>query len=326
MKAQDVGQPEVVGVGECLIALRGLPAGPFHAAQVFTPHIVGAESNTAVGLARLGHRAAFVGRVGDDGLGDSIHRALRSENVDVTRLGTDPNARTGLLVRENRGFGPSRVWYYRTDSAGSRLSVNDIAESAVLIIDAQWLHVSGVTLALSAAAQESAFAAIDVARGGKTRVAFDVNLRAKLWSLDDARPVLLRAAGLADVVFASAEEATAITGEQDPWAAAHELLSLGPQTVVVRLGDQGAISLGRDGARNSCDAPAVASVVDTVGAGDAFTAGYLAGLLEDLSEKQALELGAVCGSYAVAAGGDITGLPSREEARVFMEGGDDVLR
>ncbi len=326
MKAQGAGEPEVVGVGECLIAFRGLPSGPFHAAQAFVPHIVGAESNTAVGLSRLGHRAAFVGRVGDDGPGDGIYRALRAENVDVTRLGTDPDARTGLLVRENRGFGPSRVWYYRTDSAGSRISANDIADSAILIANARWLHISGVTLALSAEAQSSAFAAIDVARGGKTRVAFDVNLRTKLWSLTDARPVLLRAVGLADVVLASAEEATAVTGEQDPWDAAQKLLSLGPQTVVIRLGDRGAISLGADGARNSCDAPAVASVVDTVGAGDAFTAGYLAGLLENLSERQALELGAVCGSYAVAAGGDITGLPSREEARAFMGGGDDVLR
>jgi 2-dehydro-3-deoxygluconokinase len=110
---------EVVTLGECLVALVAMDVGPLAEVGVFGRHVAGAEANVAVGLARLGHRVAFVGRVGADGLGTAILRGLRGAGVVVDWLRVDADAPTGLVIRERRALGPADVLYRRTSSAGS---------------------------------------------------------------------------------------------------------------------------------------------------------------------------------------------------------------
>ena len=110
--------PEVVTLGECLVSFVGTEPGPLAAGTTFRAYPAGAEANVAVGLARLGRRVAFVGRVGDDGLGTRVTRALRGEGVDVAGLAVDPAGPTGVMIRERRGLGAAEVFYARIGSAG----------------------------------------------------------------------------------------------------------------------------------------------------------------------------------------------------------------
>ena len=129
--------PELVTLGECLAALVAADPGPLAESQTFVRHVAGAEANVAVGLARLGHRSAFIGRVGDDGFGQAILRRLRGEHVDVSGLTVDPSAPTGVYFRERRMLGAVEVVYHRRGSAGSRLSPADVEAAAPLFAGAR---------------------------------------------------------------------------------------------------------------------------------------------------------------------------------------------
>ena len=116
---------EVVTLGECLVALIAESVGSLAEAARFERHVVGAEANVAVGLARLGHSVGYIGRVGDDAFGTAILRRLRAEGVDVRWLRVDAEAApTGLLIRERQPLGPSEVLYRRAGSAGSHLTAD----------------------------------------------------------------------------------------------------------------------------------------------------------------------------------------------------------
>jgi 2-dehydro-3-deoxygluconokinase len=145
---------DVVTLGECLVSLVATRPGPLAEATSFDRFVAGAEANLAVGLARLGCEATYIGRVGQDGFGQTIRRHLRGEGVDTTHLTTDATAPTGVMVRERPGLVPAQVLYLRRDSAGSRLTVADVeaAAGAGVFDSARWLHLTGITPAISAGA------------------------------------------------------------------------------------------------------------------------------------------------------------------------------
>jgi 2-dehydro-3-deoxygluconokinase len=314
---------EMVTLGECLVSLvAGEPASLAEAAA-FSRHVAGAEANVAVGLARLGHRTAFIGRVGQDGFGTAILRALRGEGVGVDWLAADAGGPTGHLFRERRILGPSEVVYARRGSAGSRLDPQDVehAAAAGAFEGARWLHVTGITPALSPSCRAAVERAIDHARRRGLTVSLDLNLRRKLWTDQEARPVLAALAARADVVLGSDDEAAIVTGVPEggpPGAVMDALLALGPSLAVLKLGMKGAMARTRDG--EVVERPGLAVVpVDPVGAGDAFCAGFIAARLEGADLARALEVGNACGAAAVAAIGDQAGLPDRIELDRLME-------
>lgn len=316
---------EVVTIGEVLVALVAADTGPLREATNFRRHIVGAESNLAVGLSRLGHRTAYVGRVGADAFGAAIVNRLRGEGVDVAHLAEQPDAWTGLLFRERRGIGPSEVFYQRSGSAGSQLHADDVIRAKDHIAQASWLHISGITPALSPSAANAVDTALDIASDFGVKIACDLNYRRKLWEPQVASPVLRRLVERSDLVFGGDDEVQLVAGVADSDQGARALLDLGPSTVVVKQGGDGATSYTAAGSVHGA-ALEVERPVDLVGAGDAFAAGYLAGLLESLPIVDCLELGNICGAFAVASEGDITGLPSRAEARRAAAGRGKVLR
>jgi 2-dehydro-3-deoxygluconokinase len=316
---------EVVTLGECLISLVADQPGPLAEVPTFTRHVAGAEANFAVGLARLGHEVAYIGRVGADGFGTAIVRRLRGEGVDVRFVRAD-GAPTGLMVRERRSLGPSEVGYYRAGSAGSRLAPEDVDAAARggAFEQARWLHVTGITPALSTSAREAIGRAIEVARAAGLMVSLDLNLRRRLWSDEQAAPVLRELASRVDVVLGSADEVRVIVGVDGP----DGLLALGPGCAVVKLGAGGAE------AREPRDEPVrvtaipVSGVIDPVGAGDAFCAGFVAARLEGSELREALEVACACGAGAVSASGDLTGLPTRDEVARLRSTvpSDDTIR
>jgi 2-dehydro-3-deoxygluconokinase len=311
---------EVVTLGEALIALVADEGRPLSAAGTFTPFVAGAEANVAMGLARLGRSVAYIGRVGADGLGQMVRTVLRGEGIDVRWLTDDSDAPTGALARDRRSFPHCEVVYLRRGSAASRLDADDVAAAGEAITGARWLHLTGITPALSESCRAALRAALQFARAGSVRVSLDVNLRRRLWSEREAAPVLQQLAQRCDLVIAGEEEAVLLCGSADPAVLAERF---GVEAVVKR-GGRGAA--GCRGSELAEDAGIAVTAVDVVGAGDAFTAGYLDALLDGAPLADALRRANACGAIAVSAVGDATGLPTRAELQRVLAGGGDVVR
>ncbi|MCE7080400.1 sugar kinase [Streptomyces sp. ST2-7A] len=274
--------------------------------------VAGAESNVAVGLARLGHRAGWAGRLGADEPGRTVLRALRGEGVDLRHATVDETAPTGVMLREGRVGDIARVHYWRSGSAASRQRPEHLA--GALAAGARILHLTGITPALGEGPRATVVGAVRHAREHGRTVTLDVNHRERLWSGAEAAPVLRSLLPDVDVLIASEEELSIVAGapgdgERDRVS---ELFSGGVGEVVVKLGAEGARVHHRDGSTTGAPARRV-TVRDTVGAGDAFCAGYLSGLLDGLAAGARLERAVVCGAFAVACEGDWEGLPHRDE-------------
>jgi 2-dehydro-3-deoxygluconokinase len=316
--------PELVAFGEALIAFVASPVGPLDEARHFSTHVAGAELNVAVGVARLGHRASFSGRVGDDAFGSMIVRRLLAEGVAIEHLVRDSAAPTGLLFRNLREFPPPEVAYRRTGSAGSRLAPDDVRAALEGLPPGTVVHISGVTPALSESCMAAVLALSETARAHELQLFVDVNYRTRLWNTNLAVPVLRNLVASASIVTASRHEAALLTGEDGAVDAAAALAGLGPHVAVIRDDGLGAVaSTGSRSAPIVVPSRGVQSAVDPVGAGDAFNAGLIASLLEDQSLSDAIANAHLCGAAAVGVIGDIEGLPTRRD---LMPSAEDVRR
>jgi 2-dehydro-3-deoxygluconokinase len=303
------GRTDLVTLGETLVRLDSPVAGPLRHARSLDLGVAGAESNVAIGVRRLGATAAWAGRVGDDEFGRLVHMTLAGQGVDVSRVVVDPAAPTALLVKERRTNQLTRVYYYRAGSAGSRLGPSDVPED--LIRAAGVLHVTGITAALSDSAREAVHAAVDTARAASVPVSLDINYRRALWTADEAAKVLRSLVGRADILFATEAEAGLVVSARGAAERAAALAALGPREVLVKRGPLGATACCDD---RLTEVPAHrVTMVDPVGAGDAFAAAYLAERLRGGTVAERLETAIGAGAYAVTVAGDWEGLPSRED-------------
>jgi len=301
---------DAVLIGETLALAAASRTGPLRMTPTLDLSIAGAESNAAIGLARLGFEVAWIGRVGDDELGNLVIERLRGEGVGVTGARTDPAAPTALMLKERRTPGVTRVIYYRSGSAGSRLAPADIDEE--LIAAARIVHLTGITPALSASAREAVHHAARLAAAHSVPLSFDVNYRTKLWDPAQAARELPALARQASIVFAGEDELPLLTGGEHGLEAARNLARGGPREVVIKRGARGAALVTAGG--DICEhVAAPVTAVDPVGAGDAFAAGYLAGFLDGRGPEERLRLGCTLGAFAVSSPGDWEGLPRRSE-------------
>jgi 2-dehydro-3-deoxygluconokinase len=299
----------VVTLGETMGLFRATSVGPLAEVTDFELGIGGAESNVAIGLARLGTAVRWVGRVGADGIGERIVRELRAEGIEVLAV-TDRIAATGIMVKEQGTTDARPVIYYRADSAGSRLTPDDVANAD--IENAALLHVTGITPALSESAHDAVLSAIRVAAAAGVPISFDVNHRGSLWRGRDHAEVYRALASSADIVFAGDDEARILFPQaQTPADLAREIADLGPTQVVIKLGERGCVAL-IDGLEYTKAAIPI-TPVDTVGAGDAFVAGYLAELIADRPPSERLQTAVGAGAFACLHVGDWEGFPSREQ-------------
>ncbi|MFC9237521.1 sugar kinase [Streptomyces decoyicus] len=197
------GRPDVLTFGETMVALRG--SGPLKLGGTMQVSIAGAESNVAIGLARLGHDVRWTGAVGEDEAGQLVLRTLRAEGVEVSGASADPGAPTGLLLFEPRLPEVTRVHYYRAGSAGSRLTAGRV-ERAFSAAPPRVLHLTGITPALSPTAHSAARHALQLAKDYGSLVCLDVNFRARLWTAEKAAGVLREWIPSVDVLIASDDE------------------------------------------------------------------------------------------------------------------------
>jgi 2-dehydro-3-deoxygluconokinase len=299
----------LLAVGETMALLTAAEVGRLRHASSLTLGVAGAESNVAIGARRLGCPAAWVGRVGDDELGELVVTRIRAEGVDVDGVVRDPAAPTSLMLKERRTAQIVRVSYYRRNGPGARLQPDDLDPGQVRA--AGILHLTGITPALSDSARATVEHAIELARAAGVPVSFDLNYRSALWPPDQAAAVCRGLAARADLVFAGDDEAELLGLAGDPADLARGLAQLGAGHAVVKLGERGAVAFV-DGTVHTVD-PVPVQAVDPVGAGDAFVAGYLAETLAGRPVADRLATAAACGAFAVTVPGDWEGLPSRPE-------------
>ncbi|UZX01371.1 sugar kinase [Arthrobacter sp. CDRTa11] len=312
---------DVLTFGETMIAFRA--DRPLALNPNISATIAGAESNVAIALARLGHSVQWAGRVGNDAGGALIRRTLRAESVGQDHVTTDPFRQTGILIFEKRLPDVTSVDYYRQNSAGSALSSDDVVPA--LAGRPHILHITGITPALSDSAAEAVLRAASAAQQEGATVTLDVNYRSKLWTREEASAALSALVPHVDVVIGSADELDLLIADPDSEAdAVSALLSLGVREVVLKRGAGGATLSSRHGTVHSPARPVTA--VDSVGAGDAFTAGYISGLLTGLTAEGRLRLANTLGAFAVTTKGDWEGLPTLDELALLDAGNGTVLR
>lgn len=299
---------DAVTVGEALACLDS-DGRRLESAPSLTKSVGGAESNLAIGLTRLGHRTAFVGRVGDDPLGREIERTLRGEGVDITHLTSDMSRPTGLMLKQ-RCDSRVAVYYYRSASAGSALEVGDVPVD--LIAGARVLHVTGVTMALGEGPRKAVLVAASAAREAGVAVSLDANFRYKLGAAEELVRQFTELVPLADHVLLSWSEAVVCAGSADEAAVYGYARGLMGRTVVVKGPRGGAVAFV-DGQRVAEVEPDPVVVVDPVGAGDGFAAGYLHGLLSGADVAERLAHGAWVAGRVVGHPGDYEGLPLASE-------------
>ncbi|MBC3839954.1 sugar kinase [Streptacidiphilus sp. 4-A2] len=306
--------------------VSALDTGPLEFARAFGYGIGGAESNVAIGVSRLGAEAAWFGRIGSDATGDLVERRLRAE--EVRTLAIRDEGFTGMMLKHRRFGSTLQVDYHRAGSAGSRLAPADVPVE--LVRRAAILHVTGITPALSESARAAVFHAVELARAAGVSVSVDVNYRSKLWRPEAAAPVLRDLVTRADIVFAGVEEAQLVLGPNpgpNPAAAselASALAALGPAQAVIKDGARGCTAV-IDGVAHRVPALTV-SVLDPVGAGDAFVAGYLAESLGGRPAETRLHTAIAAGAFAVTVPGDCEGLPRRAELAALARSEEDIAR
>lgn len=310
----------LVTLGETMALMSAREIGSFDAQRDMRLSIAGAESNVAIGVCRLGGDATWISRLGSDSFGALIRRELRAERVHVIAA-ADRERPTGLMIKERANALSTRVHYYRSGSAASTMTAFDV--SAEAIRSASVLHLTGITPALGAGPVSALHLALDLADEAGLVVSLDINYRSALWSREDAGAALAPLVDRAHVVFAGLEEASLVVPEGPPEKLAAAIAERGPSQVVLKLGADGAYSLV-DGVERTTLAVQV-PVIDPVGAGDAFVAGYLAELMEGQPIEERLSTAAAAGAFACTSLGDWEGLPTRRDLEA-LGGSDNVLR
>lgn len=294
----DVNSAKVVCVGEALTVLVPQVPGALESCDTFVRGIGGAELNVAIGLAARGVPSALLTRVGDDGFGRHLLGEAEALGVDVSAVEIDPRRATGLYVKEVGGesrhpfdLGPatSRMHYYREGSAGSALSPLTLArpEARALLDQAPLVHLTGITPALSASARDLCLALAAEPRDERRLLSFDLNWRPALWAGREAEgaQTLAQLARAADVVLLGVSEARIVFGTDDPAELRGRLSE--PRILVLKNDANAATAF--DGTERF-DVPALeVRVVEAIGAGDAFAAGFLGALVTGSGVHAAVE-------------------------------------
>jgi 2-dehydro-3-deoxygluconokinase len=299
----------VVTAGETMALLDPVEDGEIDLGDLLRLRIAGAESNFAVGLARLGVSVAWISRLGADRLGALVRGALEPEGVDLRWVAEDPDAPTGLFYKW-RADGRTSVGYYRHGSAASRLTPADVPDEA--LAGADLVHLTGITMALGEGPRALV---IDVARRARAAgavVTFDPNYRPALWESPAAaaaamEPVLEHV----DWYLCGAAEGETLLGVRDPEAV---LAALGVRGAVVRVGEEGAL-VASGGEVSEVRPPSTEQVVDEIGAGDAFAAGFAYGLLQGWEPERCTHAANVIAAAALRGTGDWETLPRLSDVR-----------
>ncbi len=273
----------------------------------------GDSSNFAIAAARQGATVAYLSALGDDPYGQMLRGLWDREGVDHHAVVTNPDAFTAIyfVTHDERGH---HFHFFRSGSAASRLRPADIP--AGLIEKARVLHLSGISLAISAQACDTGFAAMERARAAGVRVSFDTNLRLKLWPITRARAVMTEALKLCDIALPSLDDVVAMTGLTDADALVDHCLRLGAKIVALKLGEQGA--LVANAKERHRIPPHPCHPVDATGAGDTFGGAFVARLVAGEGLADAGRYAAVAAALSTEGYGAVEPIPDAGKVRAAL--------
>lgn len=315
---------DVLTIGESMVVLSPKNLGAMRYSTEFTRFFAGAESNVAIALTRLGHSVSWVSQVGDDELGTALHSFIRGEGVDTSLVRISDVGPTGLLFKEIRHSDDIRIHYYRDGSAASHIGPGILEEEQFCRLKV--FHVTGITPALSESAYELIIQALGWCKKYGVTVTFDPNIRAKFLKQPNYMDKLKAILANTDIFLPNMQEAVQLLGKETIREQADAALSLGVKKVIIKDGTTGAhyFTSSEEGFVPHFNV----KVIDSVGAGDAFAAGIISGMLNGFSLEETVKIANAMGALAITAVGDITNLPSRRELEQFMDGkrADNVSR
>lgn len=296
---------DVVAFGENMLRLNPPGMGRMPQTDTFEVRSVGAEGNVVAALAAIGLRTAWLSALPDSPLGQRALYDLRALGVDTSHVRMVLGARMGLMFMEyGAGARPNVVTYDRQDSAFARIHPDQL--NLHIAGDARWFHTTGITIALGEGPRECTRLLIGSARSTGSTVSFDLNYRSRLWNHADAAKACQSIASGVDVLFGAERDMRALfgaTGAPED-VARHVSDCMQCATLVMTRGEEGALALDKNGA--ICRVPIVPTViVDRIGAGDAFAAGFIYSRLKDLDLETSLRYGAALAALKLTIPGDV---------------------
>jgi 2-dehydro-3-deoxygluconokinase len=307
---------DAVTFGEAMAMFIANQPGALHEIEQFTRELAGAETNFAIGLARLGFKSGYASKVGNDAFGRFIIERLKSENVDTTHIFTDEQYPTGFQIKSKVTTGDPEVEYFRKGSAASHLNINDFHDD--YFQNANLLHMTGIPLALSEETRAFAKHVQSFMKKNGHPISFDTNLRPTLWkSQAEMIEQINEVAFGSDYVLPGISEGEILTGYKEPRDIASFYLDKGVKLVVIKLGAEGAFYKSTD-EEGTVPGIKVEKVVDTVGAGDGFAVGVISGIIEGLPIREAVLRGNAIGALAVQSPGDNDGYPTKSQLQEFI--------
>ncbi|MEM9427079.1 MAG: sugar kinase [Pseudomonadota bacterium] len=297
---------EILGLGEPLIEMVRL-SNPIEGRPAYMQGFGGDTSTAIIAAARQGGSTGYISAVGDDMFGTALRELWAQEGVDDAHVLAGPGDPTGVCFIDPDPSG-RKFTYARRGSAASLYSAKDLPEEA--IAKAKVLHLSGISLAISAAMRAAGLAAVKLAKSNETLVSYDLNHRPALWSAKQALEALASMVTAPDIVFASDDEAALLFGDRSPEAVADRFLAMGTRIVIAKQGDKGALLALED--KRILIAPAPSRPVDASGAGDSFAGAFLAWFVETGDPEIAAQKASVVAAGTVSGLGAVEPIPRRE--------------
>lgn len=302
---------DILALGEAMLEFNQTGAGE---GRLYLQGFGGDTSNFAIAAARQGAAAGYLSALGDDDHGRLLRGLWDAEQVDHSLVRTDPAAFTAVYFVTHDAAG-HHFSFLRAGSAASRMTPQELPKDR--IAGAKVLHLSGISLAISASACDTCYAAIDIARAAGVKVSFDTNLRLKLWPIARARAVMTDVMRRCDICLPSLDDVAAISGLREPEALVDWCLGLGAKVVALKLGEQGAIVA--DGKVRHHIAPHACKPVDATGAGDTFGGAFVARLLAGDDLLAAGRYASVAAALSTEGYGAVEPIPTAAQVRAAME-------
>ncbi|MGX7133446.1 sugar kinase [Enterococcus songbeiensis] len=313
---------DLVTIGESMVVLTSTKQGYMRYNTHFERSFAGSEMNVAAGVSRMGHHSGWISRIGKDEFGKALKSFASSEGIDVSQVTEVSTNKTGLMFKEYIRENKMKIAYYRDYSAASTIETKDIKEE--YIKSAKYLFVSGITPLLSESCYEAVMKSISIAKKNNVKVIFDPNIRKNLWTFNESRSKFFEILKLSDIFLPGLIEAEILFNTRDVETLADLILKEGPNLTVIKLGAEGAYYASSDES-NYVKGFKVERIVDAVGAGDAFTAGLVTGLIEGLSLKESVVRANAFGAIVTQVKGDIEGIPTVDDLRHFLNDNDEDI-
>jgi 2-dehydro-3-deoxygluconokinase len=303
---------DVIGLGEAMVEFNQTSAGEPNYLQGFG----GDTSNAIIAAARAGARCAYATRIGADAWGDALLALWSREGVSTRCVERDGAAPTAVYF-VTHGKSGHQFSYLRAGSAASKMDVAFLERgSKEAIAGAKWLHVSGISFAISANACDTVFAAIAWARARGVKVSLDSNLRLALWPLDRAKACLQHAISLCDLFLPSYDDVMTLSGLSAPEEIVKWAHDWGARAVVLKLGQEGVLASDGEGAFRV--AAHTVSAVDATGAGDCFAGNLLARLAAGDGLHRAVIYANAAAALSVQGFGAVAPLPTAEQVNALI--------